>query len=193
MQVSSSRKSKINLLPQEIREQLHAFIRSGDMTQKDIREAVNQMIEEAGLPEDAKISRTGFNRYAQRFESVGERIRQSREVAEVWISKLGQAPTSDVGKLLQEFVRTMAFETSMKMMDEAAEEGADPISPKALGQLALVVQRIEAASMSSLKVEKEIRASFAAEVADQAEKIAIKAGVSAETAQAIKDDILCLT
>ncbi|OEE42304.1 DUF3486 family protein [Vibrio anguillarum] len=193
MQVSSSRKSKINLLPQEIREQLHAFIRSGDMTQKDIREAVNQMIEEAGLPEDAKISRTGFNRYAQRFESVGERIRQSREVAEVWISKLGQAPTSDVGKLLQEFVRTMAFETSMKMMDEAAEEGADPISPKALGQLALVVQRIEQASMSSLKVEKEIRASFAAEVADQAEKIAIKAGVSAETAQAIKDDILCLT
>lgn len=190
MQVSSSRKSKINLLPQEIREQLHAFIRSGDMTQKDIREAVNQMIEEAGLPEDAKISRTGFNRYAQRFESVGERIRQSREVAEVWISKLGQAPTSDVGKLLQEFVRTMAFETSMKMMDEAAEEGADPISPKALGQLALVVQRIEAASMSSLKVEKEIRASFAAEVADQAEKIVTQAGVSAETAKAIKDEIL---
>jgi hypothetical protein len=193
MQVSSSRKSKINLLPQEIREQLHAFIRSGDMTQKDIREAVNQMIEEAGLPEDAKISRTGFNRYAQRFESIGERIRQSREVAEVWISKLGQTPTSDVGKLLQEFVRTMTFDTSMRMMDDSAEEGADPISPKALAQLALVVQRIEQASMSSLKVEKEIRASFAAEVADQAEKIAIKAGVSAETAQAIKDDILCLT
>jgi hypothetical protein len=190
MQVSSSRKSKINLLPQEIREQLHAFIRSGDMTQKDIREAVNQMIEEAGLPEDAKISRTGFNRYAQRFESVGERIRQSREVAEVWISKLGQAPTSDVGKLLQEFVRTMAFETSMKMMDEAAEEGADPISPKALGQLALVVQRIEAASMSSLKVEKEIRASFAAEVADATEKIVKQAGVSAETIQDIKKGIL---
>jgi hypothetical protein len=190
MQVSSSRKSKINLLPQEIREQLHAFIRSGDMTQKDIREAVNQMIEEAGLPDDAKISRTGFNRYAQRFESVGERIRQSREVAEVWISKLGQAPTSDVGKLLQEFVRTMAFETSMKMMDEAAEEGADPISPKALGQLALVVQRIEAASMSSLKVEKEIRASFAAEVADATEKIVKQAGVSAETIQDIKKGIL---
>ncbi|SEH72989.1 Protein of unknown function [Rheinheimera pacifica] len=190
MQLSGSRKSKVNLLPQVIRDQLHAFIRSGDMHQTDIREAINQMIEEAGLPEDAKLSRTGLNRYAQKFEGVGERIRQSREVAEVWISKLGQAPTSDVGKLLQEFVRTMAFETSMKLMDEAAEDGAEPISPKALGQLALVVQRIEAASMSSLKVEKEIRSAFAIEVADKTEKIVKTAGLTAETAADIKRQIL---
>jgi hypothetical protein len=53
-----------------------------------------------------------------------------------------------------------------------------------------VVQRIEAASMSSLKVEKEIRASFAAEVADATEKIVKQAGVSAETIQDIKKGIL---
>jgi len=190
MQLSGSRKSKVNLLPQVIRDQLHAFIRSGDMHQTDIREAINQMIEEAGLPEDAKLSRTGLNRYAQKFEGVGERIRQSREVAEVWISKLGQAPTSDVGKLLQEFVRTMAFETSMKLMDEAAEEGAEPISPKALGQLALVVQRIEAASMSSLKVEKEIRSAFAVEAANTAEKVAKTAGLTKEGVELLKREIL---
>lgn len=190
MQLSSSRKSKVNLLPQEIRDQLHVLIRSGDMHQTDIREAINQMIEEAGLPEDAKLSRTGLNRYAQKFEGVGERIRQSREVAEVWISKLGQAPTSDVGKLLQEFVRTMAFETSMKLMDEAAEEGAEPISPKALGQLALVVQRIEAASMSSLKVEKEIRSAFAVEAANTAEKVAKTAGLTKEGVELLKREIL---
>lgn len=190
MQLSGSRKSKVNLLPQVIRDQLHAFIRSGDMHQTDIREAINQMIEEAGLPEDAKLSRTGLNRYAQKFEGVGERIRQSREVAEVWISKLGQAPTSDVGKLLQEFVRTMAFETSMKLMDEAAEDGAEPISPKALGQLALVVQRIEAASMSSLKVEKEIRSAFAVEAANTAEKVAKTAGLTKEAVELLKREIL---
>jgi len=190
MQVSSSRKSKVNLLPQEIRDQLHALLRSGNMHQKDILEAVNQMIEEHGLPDEAKLSRTGFNRFAKKFESVGERIRQSREVAEVWTAKLGQAPTSDVGKLLQEFVRTMAFETSMKMMDEAEEEGAEPISPKALGQLALVVQRIEAAAMSSIKVEKEIRSAFAAEAATKVEQIVKQAGISAETAIDIKNQIL---
>lgn len=186
----SSRKSKVNLLPQEIRDQLHALLRSGSMHQKDILEAVNQMIDEAGLPEDAKLSRTGFNRFAKKFETIGERIRQSREVAEVWTAKLGQAPTSDVGKLLQEFVRTMAFETSMKMMDAAEQENAEPISPKALGQLALVVQRIEAAAMSSIKVEKEIRSAFATEAAAKAEQIVKQAGISAETATEIKNQIL---
>lgn len=186
----SSRKSKVNLLPQEIRDQLHALLRSGSMHQKDILEAVNQMIDEAGLPEDAKLSRTGFNRFAKKFETIGERIRQSREVAEVWTAKLGQAPTSDVGKLLQEFVRTMAFETSMKMMDASDEEDAKPIDPKALGQLALVIQRVEAAAMSSIKVEKEIRSAFAIEAADKAEKVAKSAGLSKESVELFKREIL---
>ncbi|PMS49919.1 DUF3486 family protein [Vibrio parahaemolyticus] len=165
MKKAVNRKSKIELLPEEIRAQLNVLIRSGDMTQKDIRDAVNQMIEEAGLPDDAKLSRTGFNRYAKRMEDMGQRLRQSREVAEVWITKLGEAPTSDVGKLLQEFVRTMAFETSMRLMEDA-DEKQEVIPPKALNQLALVVQRIEQASMTSHKVEKEIRAAYAAEAAD---------------------------
>ena len=166
MQVASNRKSKVELLPEEIRNTLNVFIRSGNMTQKDILEAVNQMIDDAGLGDDAKLSRTGFNRYAKRMEEMGQRLRQSREVAEVWVSKLGDAPTSDVGKLLQEFVRTMAFETSMKMMEAAEGEEGEVISPKALGQLALVVQRIETAAMSSMKREKEIRSAYAAEAAD---------------------------
>ncbi|MCS6113036.1 DUF3486 family protein [Shewanella baltica] len=182
----SSRKSKVNLLPQEIRDQLHALLRSGSMHQKDILEAVNQMIDEAGLPEDAKLSRTGFNRFAKKFETIGERIRQSREVAEVWTAKLGEAPTSDVGKLLQEFVRTMAFETSMKMMDASDEEDAKPIDPKALGQLALVIQRVEAAAMSSLKVEKEIREAVLEEQRKKLDTLDVKQGVTEATKQTIR-------
>ncbi|ENM5911768.1 DUF3486 family protein [Vibrio mimicus] len=190
MQVASNRKSKVELLPEEIRNTLNVFIRSGNMTQKDILEAVNQMIDDAGLGDDAKLSRTGFNRYAKRMEEMGQRLRQSREVAEVWVSKLGEAPASDVGKLLQEFVRTMAFETSMKMMEAAEGEEGEVISPKALGQLALVVQRIETAAMTSMKREKEIRAAFAAEAAEAAEKIVKQAGISADTATDIKNQIL---
>ncbi|EJB5293735.1 DUF3486 family protein [Vibrio cholerae] len=190
MQVASNRKSKVELLPEEIRNTLNVFIRSGNMTQKDILEAVNQMIDDAGLGDDAKLSRTGFNRYAKRMEDMGQRLRQSREVAEVWVSKLGEAPTSDVGKLLQEFVRTMAFDTSMKMMEQSDGENGEVISPKALGQLALVVQRIETAAMTSMKREKEIRAAFAAEAAEAAEKIVKQAGISADTATDIKNQIL---
>lgn len=190
MQVASNRKSKVELLPEEIRNTLNIFIRSGNMTQKDILEAVNQMIDEAGLPDDAKLSRTGFNRYAKRMEDLGQRLRQSREVAEVWVSKLGEAPTSDVGKLLQEFVRTMAFDTSMKMMEQSEGEEGEVISPKALGQLALVVQRIETAAMSSMKREKEIRAAYAAEAAEKTEAVAKKAGLTAETVKMLKAELL---
>ena len=190
MQVASNRKSKVELLPEDIRNTLNIFIRSGNMTQKDILEAVNQMIDEAGLPDDAKLSRTGFNRYAKRMEDLGQRLRQSREVAEVWVSKLGEAPTSDVGKLLQEFVRTMAFDTSMKMMEQSEGEEGEVISPKALGQLALVVQRIETAAMSSMKREKEIRAAYAAEAAEKTEAVAKKAGLTAETVKMLKAELL---
>ncbi|EGQ7740580.1 DUF3486 family protein [Vibrio parahaemolyticus] len=189
MKKSVNRKSKIELLPEDIRAQLNVLIRSGDMTQKDIRDAVNQMIEEAGLPDDAKLSRTGFNRYAKRMEDMGQRLRQSREVAEVWITKLGEAPTSDVGKLLQEFVRTMAFETSMRLMEDA-DEKQEVIPPKALNQLALVVQRIEQAAMTSHKVEKEIRKAFAEEAAEKAEQIVREAGITDETVQSVKNKIL---
>ncbi|EGQ9150155.1 DUF3486 family protein [Vibrio parahaemolyticus] len=190
MQVASNRKSKVELLPEEIRNTLNVFIRSGNMTQKDILEAVNQMIDEAGLGDDAKLSRTGFNRYAKRMEEMGQRLRQSREIAEVWVSKLGDAPTSDVGKLLQEFVRTMAFDTSMKMMEASEGEDGEVISPKALGQLALVVQRIETAAMSSMKREKEIRAAYAAEAAEKTEAVAKKAGLTAETVKMLKAELL---
>lgn len=189
MKRSTNRKSKVNLLPDDIRDALNDFIRSGNMTQEAIREEVNKMIDEAGLPDDAKLSRAGFNRYAKRMEDMGQRLRQSREVAEVWISKLGEAPTSDVGKLLQEFVRTMAFETSMKLM-ESAEQDGEVIAPKALNQLALVVQRIEQAAMTSHKVEKEIRKAFAEEMADKTEQVAKKAGLTSETVKMLKAELL---
>lgn len=185
----ANRKSKISLLPEEIKQQLNVLIRSGNMMQKDILAAVHEMIDEAGLGEEAKPSRTSFNRYAKRMENMGARIRQAREVAEVWTAKLGDAPTSELGKLLQEFVRTMAFETSSHMMEQS-EEKQEPIPPKALAQLALVIQRIEQSSMVSHKVEQEIRKAFAQEMAEKAEKIVKTAGVSAETIQDIKNGIL---
>ncbi|MDC9620127.1 DUF3486 family protein [Xenorhabdus sp. XENO-7] len=179
------RPSKIDLLPMTIRDQLHALLRDKRHTQDDIRAAVNELIDDAGLPDDLKISRTGLNRYASRMETLGARIREGREIADVWVSRLGSAPTSDVGKLLQEFVKSLAFETSMKL----AESG-DVIEPKALSQLALVAARIEQAAMTSTRREKEIRAAFAAEAAEQAEKIVKQAGLTADAAADIRRQIL---
>lgn len=179
------RPSKIDLLPEAIRDQLHTLLRDKRHTQEDIRAAVNELIDENGLPDDLKISRTGLNRYASRMETVGAKIREGREIADLWISRLGDAPTSDVGKLLQEFVKSLAFETTMSL-----SENETVVEPKALAQLALVAARIEQAAMMSTKREKEIRAAFAAEAAEQAEKLVKQAGLTKEAAADIKRQIL---
>ncbi|HBC0040333.1 TPA: DUF3486 family protein [Salmonella enterica] len=179
------RLSKVDLLPESIREQLHQMLREKRHTQEEIREAINALIDEHNLPEDMQLSRTGLNRYASRMEKVGAKIRASREMAEVWAAKLGSAPTSDVGKLLMEFVKTLAFETSMSMAEEEK-----PITPKALGQLALVAQRLEAAAMTSHKREKAIRDAFAQEMAEKTEELVRTGGLSGGAADTIKREIL---
>lgn len=179
------RLSKVDLLPDSIREQLHQMLREKQHTQEEIREAINALIDEHNLPEEMQLSRTGLNRYAIRMEKVGAKIRASREMAEVWAAKLGSAPTSDVGKLLMEFVKTLAFETSMSMAEDDK-----PVAPKALGQLALVAQRLEAAAMTSHKREKAIRDAFAQEMAEKTEELVRTGGLSGGAADTIKREIL---
>jgi len=181
-------KSKIQQLPADIRSQLAAMLRSGDMSQKDILAEVNQLILEAGLPPEEQISRTGLNRYSKQVEAAGSRIAKAREMAEVLTSKLGDAPTSQIGNLMAENMKTMAWETSMALM-EATEDG-EMIDIKQFNQLALAYQRISQSSILNQKLEKEIRAAFAAEAATAAEKIVTQAGVSAETAADIRNKIL---
>lgn len=181
-------KSKIQQLPADIRSQLAAMLRSGDMSQKDILAEVNQLILEAGLPPEEQISRTGLNRYSKQVEAAGSRIAKAREMAEVLTSKLGDAPTSQIGNLMAENMKTMAWETSMALM-EATEDG-EMIDIKQFNQLALAYQRISQSSILNQKLEKEIRAAFAAEAATAAEKIVKQAGLTAETAAEIRRQIL---
>ena len=149
---------------------------------------MNQLILEAGLPPEEQISRTGLNRYSKQVEAAGSRIAKAREMAEVLTSKLGDAPTSQIGNLMAENMKTMAWETSMALM-EATEDG-EMIDIKQFNQLALAYQRISQSSILNQKLEKEIRAAFAAEAANAAEKIVKSAGLTAETAAQIKQQIL---
>ena len=177
-----TRKSRIKQLPATIKEQLDSLIREGRMNQKEILEQVNQLCTAHG---EVPVSQSGLSRYASRMEEIGAKVRQSREVAEVWVTKLGSAPTTDVGKLIQEIVRTLAFDLTMSAM-----ESGKPIEPKALNQLALAMQRIEQAANASLKREKEIRAAFAEEAASKAEQALANQGMTVSTIETIKKEIL---
>lgn len=179
------RASKVDLLPDEIRSALHAMLRDKRHTQTDIRAAVNQLIDDYGLPGDLKLSRSGLNRYASTMETVGSRIREAREVSKQWVAKLGTEPEGDVSRVLVEMVRTLAFDSVIKM-----SESNTPLEPKFIKELAIGVERLEKAASESQKRELEIRKQIAIEAADAAETIVTQAGLTAATAADIKRQIL---
>lgn len=185
-QAPKSRKSKVALLPPELKEQINEMIRSGSLTQLEIHARLRQLIEEKGLGDEAMPSYTSLNRYHQRMEAVGEKIMAGRQMAEVWTAKLGKEPSSDVGKLLFQFIQSLAFETSL-----ALSEGSKEVSPKALNEMALALQRLEAAAAGNLKREKAVRQAYAEEAANAvSEELRGQDGASEELEQRIRNILL---
>ena len=117
-------------------------------------------------------------------EGFGQRIRESRAIADAWIAKFGEQPSGEIGRMVIQMVQTLAFEVVDKLDKQA--QGNEAIKPteilSALNDLALLSQRLEKASELSTRREKELRQAMAAE-AEQAVK---KAGVSQDTAAAIR-------
>lgn len=177
------RASTIQTLPEDIKARLDEMLRDSGTTQEDIREEVNLLLEEAGV--EKRVSRSALNRYSTRMETIGAKIRESREVADAWIARLGSKPSGEVGQVLIEMIRAMAFETSMH-----AAEGEEPVSPKFIKELALGIQRLESAAEKATKREAEIRKAFAKEAAETAAKVAASSGMSKATIDQIKRDIL---
>lgn len=180
------KRSKVDLLPQPIKSKLDELLRDNKHSQKDILELVNLLIDDAGLSEEQKLSAAGVNRYATQMETIGHDIRQARDMAEIWVAKLGTKPTGDVSQLLMEMLRTQSF----RLLVKANETPDDVLDPKTIGELALGIQRIEKASILNMEREKEIKKAFASAAAEQIDEAAIQVGLTTEGAELIKNKIL---
>lgn len=178
------RASKVDLLPPDIKTRLAMMLRDKMFSQAEILEEINDLIRDCGLPETALLSKTGLNRYASKMEKMGAKIRESREMAELWAKQFGEAPQSDVGKLLMEAVKTIAFDKAMAVGQE------EDVDPKVINQLALIANRIEQAQAISEERERKIRKEMAQLAAETAEKVVVQAGLSADTVRTIKEQIL---
>ncbi|MDX1301203.1 DUF3486 family protein [Photobacterium sp.] len=179
------RRSKIDLLPDDVKQLLDGLLRDGKNSQQEVLQAVNEHIEQQGLPEDLKPSRSGLNRYSSRMEAIGKDLREVREVSQALVSQLGDKPTGEVSKLILEIGRTQLFKAMMNANEKEGEVDIGMIK-----DAMLAAQRLESAAMSSHKREKEIRKAFADEAAKVAETVAKKAGMTAETVSSIKKEIL---
>jgi len=175
--------STIDRLPDDIRTQLQELLRDPRVTQLEAARQINAILEAEGHPD--RVSKSAVNRYAVKMEAVGAKLRQSRDVAKMWIGRLGAAPQGEVGKLLNEMVRTLAFEATMAMA-----EGEAPIEPKMLKDMAIAIERLEKASSENVKREEEIRKRALSEAADVVEETARQQGLDKEQAQFWREQVL---
>ena len=178
-----ARKSSIDLLPKAIRDALHELLRDPAVGQVETAQRVNALLEAEG--HEQRVSKSAVNRYSQRMDAIGDKMRQSREIADMWIGRLGNEPQGQVGKLLNEFTRTMAFETALHL-----SEGEDPIPPKLLKELSLSIKHLEEAASVNEKREREIRKRATEEAAAAVDAVAKQQGLTRDGVKAIKEQIL---
>jgi len=147
--------STIETLPADILSGLQELLRDPRVSQMEATGRINAILGEQGLE---PVSKSAVNRYAMRMEKVGSELRQSREMAEMWIAKLGpQATQGQVGNLVNEILRTLTFKLSMKLHEGDISDESLPEVITMLRGLSLSVMRLEKASSENLKREEEIR------------------------------------
>lgn len=181
--------STIERLPDDIKAQLQTLLQDPRVTQLDATAKINQILEAEGHEE--RVSKSAVNRYAVKMEEVGAKLKQSREMADMWIGKFGAAPQGKLGLLITEMLRTLAYEVTQKIMD------ADFTDPEALdstikqaGNLALMAERLERSTSVNVKREQEIRKLALQDAADNVEKAAVQQGLNAEQAAFWRQQVL---
>lgn len=164
--------SSIDRLPEDIKAQLQQLLQDKRITQLDVTAKINALLEADGHEE--RVTKSSVNRYAQRMEEVGAKLRQSREIAQMYIAHVGAAPQGQTGLLINEMLRSMAFELSLKLQDVDLE---DPENMSAtidqVKALALAVQRLEQSATINVKREAEIKKQLIEQAVGEVKKKAV--------------------
>lgn len=175
-------RSTIKTLPPVLLEQLQDWLRDPRITQLEATERLNELLVEIG---EKPRSKSAVNRYAMQMNEIGEKIQQSREMAEMWVGKFGNAPQGKVGQLLNEIIRNLAFNTAVGL---AENDGM--VEPKMLKELAWAVEKLENSTTINEKRQREIEKAALEKAADEADKVMRQAGLSEATAKDIRNRIL---
>jgi DNA-binding transcriptional ArsR family regulator len=178
-----SRPSSVSRLPDEIRLKI-GVLRDQGRTIDEILSHLEKL--------DVEVSRSALGRHLKKIDAVAEDMRRNRAIAEGIGRTLGDEPTSRVARMNIELLHGML----MKIMTGADEEGG-PVTLDAKESMMLAIALEKAAKASKSDLETQIKAAVESErrdatkeAAKAAETSARKAGLSAQTVEAIKASIL---
>lgn len=102
--------SKIRRLPQALREQLHEMLDAGHTLDE-----ITAHLKALG----ADVSRSGLGRYKQQVDKVAARLRESRNMAEAIMERMGaQAATGKSGDALIQMLTTLTTDYMLRRLDD---------------------------------------------------------------------------
>ncbi|EIH1364728.1 DUF3486 family protein [Salmonella enterica] len=188
-QLTRGRVKKADLLPDSIRKPLLEMLREKRFTQVQVREEINRLIEEAGLPDEMKLSRGAVWRLASENEEVARDLRDLREQTKAMVAELGDKPTGDTTALILEMTRSLLFRKLRAARRDLEDDSEIDIG--LLKNTMLAIQRLESAAERSMKREKEIESAFAEKMANTiTEELRGSDGMSEELEASIRRILL---
>jgi len=176
-----ARPSKIDRLPGEVREAIGRLRERGH--------TIDEILAHLRTLGVDTISRTGLGEHVQKLDAIGERIRQSRELARALIEKYGEGDEDKLARANIELMHDFVFRLQTAVVD------GEPVELSTLDaqRLSATLRNLQTSARADIDLAKA-RKAWAAEQAlklDQAvEQVAARRGLSREAVTDLKAEFL---
>lgn len=173
-------KSKLRLLPPELRTELDRLFREDRIGVREI----SAYLQERGFD----VSKSAVGRAKQKFEEVARHIRDSNIMAQAIVAQIGTEPENNVGRLVGQSLQGLLLQAQREHVSEDGEVDLDAVKV-----MAEAFRNIAAGLKSDVDAQLKIRAAFAKDAAKAVERVMTERGLSGDTVDAIKATILGLS
>lgn len=149
------------------------------------RHTLDEIIEHLRDMDVEDVSRSSLHRYAQTFESVNAKIRQSREMARAFAAEIGASEDTDQHETITQMMHTLLMRAGMDAIDQ--EQSPDM---KGLSHMAKALKDLMTSVAQREKLKAEAAQEAREQAAEKADKVMKTAGVTGATALAIRRAVL---
>ena len=171
------RHSSVTDLDPRIKDAVDIAIAQGRATIDEICRMIRQM--------GGSSSRSAVGRYSKSMKERLEKFRETQAIAGEWMQQIRADPDGDIGRMLAEMLKLLAFRTQTDMQEG---EGEGP-GPKEIALLARAIKDLTSVDQMKLTIEAKVRDQVVKDAAARAESAGKKAGASAEALKRIREEI----
>jgi hypothetical protein len=183
------RKSSIDSLPKPVKDRIGKLLKENRLT---LEQVLAELERDFGA--DTTPSKTALWRHKQKLTDTLAKVRQSREIAQVWVAELGEKPDGDTGRLMVELLQSMVTQYSLEAIGREGDQ-----APK-LAELKALAQTIRASAESGKLtlaqtdlIEKRAREKLLREQQDKLDALGKKGGLDAGTLAHIRSAVYGLS